>query len=174
MRLWLERSERRAGLFGGRIYQLNVSLICDAATLMLIQRHGLAVEQVWMSPAAEALSGEAEGLLDRGMEQSAWRLTGMTSGLALNFEGLLTAWRASREPMLSVGDLIRGSVLESPVAGELLAAEAGIRAGFEALVHRLEGVKRYDESDEDLIEPKPDADLGVPPSDWVRMGGRGR
>ena len=79
---------------------------------------------------------------------------------------------AREELRVRVADLIDGIAIESRALGELRAAEAGIRAGFDELVVHLEALARYDDGDEILIEPTRE-DRGTPPAGWVRMAGRG-
>ena len=172
MRLWIERSASRRGWLARPLYHLTAGVVCDAATLALIERHRLGGDLVWMSPSAEMLAEAAEGLFDNARELPLFGAGSAGKSLRWNARGLVLAWQATRELRVRVADLIDGIAIESRALGELRAAEAGIRAGFDELVVHLEALARYDDGDEILIEPTRE-DRGTPSAGWVRMAGRG-
>lgn len=173
MRLFIEHGEDRDWR-GRPRYRLRASLVCEASVLALIERHQLAGDLLWQSPTAVALSEAAEGLFDNARELSLFGRGNVAKALQWNVRGLRLARQASREVRVTVGDLVGGIALQSRALGELLAAEGGIAAAFDALAAQLETLAGYEAGDELLIEPaREDDDRGTPPAGWVRMTGRG-
>jgi hypothetical protein len=167
VRLWLERSARRS-LWGRPIYRLTVGLVCEHGVLALIDRHRLYGDVVWRSPAAVALADAAEASFDTaGTVSLRWSDT--SRALALNWRGLALARAAMDEAHVTVGDLLIGKTLEARHVGELLAAETGIRAGFDELARQLAALAGYEIGDEDRVRPQIETDAGVPARSWLRM-----
>ena len=168
MRLWLAKSEARAGLFGGLVYRLSMALDISGAELSAIRRHGLETSEVWASPAALAFDAEAEAAFDKAAVVTFGGWKAANKNLGWSARGLWLARGGDREGRVCVGDLLAGKVLEADEVAELLAAEAGVRAGFDALAKKLRVLEDYEIGGEDLAEPTV-PDSGIPARDWVRM-----
>lgn len=169
MRLWLERGERTS-LFGRRIYLLSAAIECNERCLELIGRHRIGNDLVWLSPSALALTETAEGMIDRAADLSRWSWSDTKKALRMNLRGLRLARASSREAAVRVVDLIMGTTLESRSVGDLVAAEAGLRGGFDDLARRVVALASFETGAELVLEPEPiGPERGVEPSKWVRM-----
>lgn len=172
MKLWIERSQRDDGWWRGRTYSLSLGIEVDDEEFDVIARHGMAAVEVWVSPAMRALEDDAQHAFDKAAAVAGWRWADVKQQLAFNWQGMVLAARAAQEAVVTVGDLVAGTVLESGEVSELVAAEAGIRAGFAGLCERLKALVSFEAGEELIIEPPRDDDAGVSPARWVRMQGR--
>ena len=167
MRLWSQRSERQDWL-GRRIYRLSLAIEVTANERDLIGRHRLATADVWFSPTAQTLHSEAETAFEQSRGVRSWRLRGIAGTLAHIVDGFWLALQSRTEAHLSVGDLLSGFVLEAREVAELIATEAGVRAGVEALDVKLRHLASYDDGTETISETGT-GDAGSHPATWIRM-----
>jgi hypothetical protein len=125
------------------------------------------------SASADALRDEAQALLDAAHDLPLFGWGNTTKALRLNGRGLWLARRGARELRVRVCNLVNGMEVESRALTELLAVEAGVREGFDALARHVRALARYETGDEILLEPEDErGDDGTPAAGWARIGRR--
>ena len=167
MRLWTQRTERKDWL-RRPVYRLSLRVEATPDERHLIQKHRLGPADVWLSQSASTLHSEAETAFEGMRGVRSWRLPGITGMLVQIAAGYWLASQANGEARLSVTDLLIGAVFEACEISELIATEAGVRAGIEALTAKLRQLASYDDGEETVTDTDA-ADGNAHPANWIRM-----
>jgi hypothetical protein len=166
MLLHLARSETRRWT-GRRLYSFRAALDCNADERRIILAHGLDRERVYTAPFAFDLQARAEAAHERAYKLSVWKSSNLPSIYWHSGKTLALAIRSRLAFHVTVGDLLRGAILQSTDLAEIREAEAAINEAFVRLDASIDQARRFEAGDEILVTPIED-DPPAHPATWPR------
>jgi len=146
---------------------MRVSLDCNADERRIILAHALDRERVYTEPAAFDLQARAEAAHERAHKLSVWKSSNLSSIYWQSGKLLALAIRSRLAFHVTVGDLLRGAILQSTDLAEIRDAEAAINEAFVRLNASIDQARRFEAGDEILVAPLDD-DPPAHPATWPR------
>ena len=136
MQLKLKRSQRTAGMMGGKVvYMLDARAELTPDERSLVNKHGLGKLAIYDSEARK-----------KQMQAAGERLLG--GGLLGTARGLASAAMAAMSLQITIDSLVSGHHVECKTMDELIGAESAIREGCENLRAYLDIAVTFDGREE--------------------------
>jgi hypothetical protein len=137
MQLKLKRSQRTAGMMGGKVvYMLDARAELTPDERTLVSKHGLGKLSIY----------DSEGRKKR-MEAAGERLSG-GGGLLSTARGLASVAMAAMSLQITIDSLTNGHHIECKTMDELLGADSALREGCENLRTYLDVAATFDGREE--------------------------
>jgi hypothetical protein len=152
MQLKLRRSQRSAGMLGGKvIFGLDARADISAEERALVQKYALGKMVVYDSEARKKHQASAYGNFDDAAHPPGYDLSSTGKGLWKNARGLASAAMMALSLRVTIDTLVSGQYIECKDLDELLGAEAAIRNACGNLKAYLETALTFD-GREEVIE----------------------
>lgn len=149
MKLLLRRSQRSAGLMGGKIlFVLDARVELSPDQRGLVQKYGLGKLSVYDSEARKKHTEAAYGHFDDAVNTPGW--SGSSAGRSMwsNARGLARTAMMALSLRVTVDSLIGGQHIECKDLDELLGAEGAIREACASIKAYLETAVTFDGREE--------------------------
>jgi hypothetical protein len=149
MQLKLKRSQRSAGLMGGKvIFGLDARADLTANEQALVKKYALGKIVVYDSEARKKHQGAAYGHFDDAVHTPGYELSSAGKSLWRNARGLASAAMMALSLRVTVDGLMGGQHIECKDLDELLGAEGAIRDACGNLKAYLETALTFDGREE--------------------------
>jgi len=173
MFLYFKRSQRSTW-FGARLYTLTAHIQATDAERRIIEAHGFLERLAYLDPLdhVENLERRAEAAWQAQKKLSVFNSKDVPRIYWENAKVValsIRAYYAFRSTFkVSVGDLLAGTIIESPNLSELVQTEASITKAFDPLQRLLAHALTFEQASETVLEPDDVEDQLPPPSTWPR------
>jgi hypothetical protein len=147
MQLKLQRSQRSAGLLGGKVaFAINARLQLTPEEEGLVRKYGLGKETVYDSEARKKHQDNIEGYMALSQVQSRIHSPGRSLG-SLG-RGLMAGALAALSLHVTIDSLIKGQQIETKSLPELMGAEEAVREAFHNVKAFLDTAATFDGREE--------------------------
>lgn len=157
--------------FGAVRYHLTAQIHLTPEETQIMEHHRLRRIEVFYDPMRDEFSGKAESAHEKAKARGWFVTTARDASAVCAAEicSLAFTLRALLAFNITLDDLVRGVTITNRSLQAIGEIEQVVTACIDHIDRTVRSARSYADKTEDIFEPGPEDDRGLPPNQWPRI-----